>query len=120
MDLEPLPFIFSPTPQNGENIGNCLVKATFFKENKKFCDIKYSDSTARQSEVFDFLKKVEKISTVIWLSDFLCSSGICKTSANDVLLYRDEEHLSHEGSSYLGKEMNFYSLLEKAAHANLP
>lgn len=119
-ELKKIPVIFSPTPQNGENIGNCLVKATFFKENKKFCDIKYSDSTARQSEVFDFLKKVEKISTVIWLSDFLCSSGICKTSANDVLLYRDEEHLSHEGSSYLGKEMNFYSLLEKAAHANLP
>ena len=119
-ELKKIPVIFSPTPQNGENIGNCLVKATFFKEDKKFCDIKYSDSTARQTEVFDFLKKVEKISTVIWLSDFLCSSGTCKASANGVLLYRDEEHLSHEGSSYIGKEMNFYSLLEKAANANLP
>jgi peptidoglycan/LPS O-acetylase OafA/YrhL len=119
-ELKKTPVIFSPTPQNGENIGKCLVKATFLNIDNKFCDIKYSDSAAQQSEVFDFLKKVEKITTVVWLSDFLCSSDICKTSKNGVLFYRDEEHLSHEGSSYLGKEMNFYSRLEKAANAKLP
>jgi peptidoglycan/LPS O-acetylase OafA/YrhL len=118
-ELKKTPIIFSPTPQNGENIGNCLVKATFFKIDKKFCEIKYSDSVARQSEIINFLKKVEKITTVVWLSDFLCFSGICKTSTNDILFYRDEEHLSHEGSAYLGKEMNFYSRLEKAAKADL-
>ena len=117
--LKKTPIIF-PTPQNGENIGNCLAKATFFKIDKKFCDIKYSDSVARQSEVINFLKKVEKITNVVWLSDFLCFSDTCKTSTNGILFYRDEEHLSHEGSAYLGKEMNFYSHLEKAAKVGPP
>ncbi len=114
--LKKTPVIFSPTPQNGQNIGKCLVKSTFFNIDNKICDIKYSDSLAKQSEVFDFLKKVEKITTVVWLSDFLCSSHLCKTSKNGILFYRDEEHLSHEGSAFIGKEMNFYSLLKKSAN----
>ena len=82
--LKKTPIIFSPTPQNGENIGNCLAKATFFKIDKKFCDIKYSDSVARQSEVINFLKKLERITIVVWLSDVLCFLGTCKTSTIDI------------------------------------
>jgi len=78
-----------------------------------------SDSIARQYAVFDFIKNIESDTSVVWLQDFLCTSGICKTSVNDILLYRDHEHLSHEGSAYLGKEMNFYSRLEKASRSNL-
>jgi hypothetical protein len=118
-ELKKIPVIFSPTPQSGEHIGNCLKKSVFFKTDKLLCEIKLSDSIARQYAVFDFIKNIERNTSVVWLQDFLCASGICKTSVNDILLYRDHEHLSHEGSAYLGKEMNFYSRLEKASRSNL-
>ena len=116
--LGKIPIIFSPTPQNNENIGNCLLKATYYKEDRKYCDIKYSDAITQQAEVWDFLKKVEKFTTVVWLTDFLCSSNTCKTSLDGVLFYRDGVHLSQEGSAYIGEKMNFYHRLEMAATLN--
>lgn len=119
-DLKKIPVIFSPTPQNGKNIGNCLVKTTYFKKDKKLCDFEYSEATARQAKVYSFLKEIEKKANVIWLSDFLCASNSCKTSSNDILIYRDREHLSREGSAYLGKKMNFYHRLQNSSNKTPP
>ena len=47
---------------------------------------------------------------VILLSDFLCSSGLCQTFMDGKFLYRDQGHLSYEGSVLLGNNMG---LLEK-------
>jgi hypothetical protein len=118
-ELKKTPVIFSPTPQSGENIGNCLKKSVFFNADKSLCEIKLSDSIARQYVVFDFIKNIERDTSVVWLQDFLCTSGICRTSVNDILLYRDQEHLSYEGSAYLGEKMNFYHRLEEASGSNL-
>lgn len=108
------PVIISPTPQNGQNIGNCLAKASFFDEKIETCDVKLSDFLERQSDVWAFLKEVEKEATVVWLNDFLCSSGMCRASYDDVFVYRDTVHLSHEGSAYVGREMNFHERLVQA------
>lgn len=115
-ELGKTPVVFSPTPQNGENIGGCLRKAIFFGQDKALCDVQFSDSLKQQGEVWNFLKKLEKVATVVWLSDFLCSSATCKASFDDVFIYRDNGHLSHEGSAYLGKKMDFYGQLERAAN----
>ena len=119
-DIKRIPVIFSPTPQNGKNIGNCLVKTTFLKKDKKLCDFEYSEATALQTKVFSFLKEIEKKENVVWLSDFLCPSNSCETSSNNILIYRDTQHLSHEGSAYLGKKMNFYNKVQKFSNTNLP
>jgi peptidoglycan/LPS O-acetylase OafA/YrhL len=108
------PVIFSPTPQNGQNIGRCLGKASFFGEDMGYCDVKISDFPKRQLDVWNFLKAVENFASVVWLSDFLCSSEGCKASFDDVFVYRDWGHLSSEGSAYLGKKMDFYRLLVNA------
>ena len=100
--------MFSPTPQNGQNIGNCLKKAAFFGENASLCDFKYSESLSRQSDVWRFLKEIESHVTVVNLADFLCTDNTCLASVEDIFIYNDFGHLSQEGSAYLGKKMNFF------------
>ena len=109
------PVLFSPPPRNGNDIGGCLKKSIFFGKDKAFCDVLVTHSTQRYREVWSFLREVEKHATVVWLSDYLCSTSSCKASFDDVLIFRDAGHLSYEGSAYLGKQMNFYGRLEDAA-----
>jgi peptidoglycan/LPS O-acetylase OafA/YrhL len=106
------PVVFSPTPQNGENIGRCLAKAALFEADNSVCDVRLADSDTRQAEVHDFLKKVERLTPVVWLSEGLCSAHSCKASFDNIFVYRDDEHLSSEGSFHLGKQMGFYNRLE--------
>ena len=109
-----IPVLFSPPPRNGDDIGGCLKKTIFFGKDKAFCDVLITHSTQRYREVWSFLREVEKHATVVWLSDYLCSSNSCKASVGDVLIFRDNGHLSYEGSAFLGKQMNFYGRLEEA------
>lgn len=109
-----VPVIFSSTPQNGQNIGNCLKKAIFFEKNVSVCDVSYSDSLDRQANVWSFLKELEQHVTVVNLADFLCTQNICTASSEGIFIYRDGGHLSHEGSAYLGKKINFYSQIMNA------
>jgi peptidoglycan/LPS O-acetylase OafA/YrhL len=105
------PVIFSPTPQNGQDIGRCLVKAAYFGHSVTYCDINYDVSEQQQKIVFDFLRKISLVSQVVWLPDGICSDGECKAAIGDVFIYRDRAHLSYEGSAYIGRKMNFYDIV---------
>ena len=108
------PVIFSPTPQNGENVGRCLMKSVFFQEDAELCNVSYSDSLKRQTDVWSFLKEVSSEVKVVNLTDFLCRDETCRASFDDVFIYRDRGHLAHEGSAYLGAKLNFYQILVDA------
>jgi peptidoglycan/LPS O-acetylase OafA/YrhL len=108
------PVIFSPTPQNGENVGKCLMKAVFFQDTIEHCNVRYADSLKNQSDVWSFLKEVSSDVKVVNLTDFLCRDDTCRASFDDVFIYRDDGHLAHEGSAYLGAKMNFYQILVDA------
>ncbi len=110
-DIGKVPVVFSPTPQNRQNIGGCLKKAILFEEDISLCDIKLSDSFLHQANVWSFLNDLENHVTVINFSDFLCKENVCSSSVDNVFIYRDGGHLSHEGSAYLGKRLNFYDIL---------
>jgi hypothetical protein len=56
--------------------------------------------------------RLESSVPVVWLSDTLCSSRHCVSHINDVFIYRDGGHLSHEGSAYLGKVVDFYEAIK--------
>jgi len=106
------PVVFAPPPKNGENIGRCLMRATYFSEDLSLCDISLEDYKAHQFFVNDFLVRLESTVPVVWLSDTLCSSSFCYASIDGVFIYRDGGHLSHKGSAYVGKVMDFYEILE--------
>jgi peptidoglycan/LPS O-acetylase OafA/YrhL len=107
--LGKVPVLFSPTAQNGQDIGRCLITAIGLGRPLSSCDIQASEAEINQRRVYDLLRKLEDDYPVIWLHDELCVGGLCKSHDGDTLIYRDKGHLSHEGSAYLGRKMDFYS-----------
>lgn len=104
------PIIFSPPPQNGENIGRCLAKAVFYEIEMEACDFAYSRTLETQSEVWDFLDAVGLGIQVVNMPKMLCQDTLCRASMDGVFMY-NSAHLSREGSAYLGKKMNFYQIV---------
>lgn len=111
--LDKVPVIFSPTPSSGADVGRCLLKADTFDKPLSNCDFSLSTSKELQGKVLNMLSVVAKGDKVIWLSDYICPSGLCVPARGATLLYRDAGHLSIEGSALIGKEAGFYSLLSK-------
>lgn len=105
------PVIFAPPPSDGRDIGSCLVKTNFFGDNPQICNIENSQYQSHRSRVIQFLKKIENKHRIVWLNESLCTDDTCSTMMRDVFLYRDQHHLSHEGSRYLGEQMDFYKLI---------
>lgn len=108
-----VPIIFSPTPQNGFNIGRCVVKARQFGESSSRCDFDLTMAEVRQKRVIEFLINISNVSPVVWLHDGICSGGKCRASVGNMFIYRDWGHLTQEGSAYVGKQMNFYGLMQQ-------
>jgi peptidoglycan/LPS O-acetylase OafA/YrhL len=102
------PVVFSPTPQNGEDLGRCVAKARLFSLDERLCDFPLSAAYEGQAHVVEFLRKVGSEHKVVWLFDEICRNDRCIASSEDVFIYRDRAHLSREGSAYLGKKLNFY------------
>lgn len=104
------PIVFSPTPQNGEDVGRCQLKALRLGIPSS-CDFDVSVAETYQRNEIDFLRRIETKHKIIWLSRGLCSDGRCRVEMDNVLIYRDRGHLSHEGSAYIGAKMDFYKLI---------
>jgi hypothetical protein len=103
-----------PVPwQDGKNIGRCLVRSKWLGLNGRACDVSVSEYHASEANVIRFMQEIEKHYLVIWPSSELCGKMWCKSQVGDVFIYRDGGHLSHDGSRYLGKVMNFYAMIKE-------
>lgn len=111
--LDITPVIVSPTPMNGQNFGRCLVKATKFNEDIHICDFRLSDAKERHRNVFELLKRIEHEFKVIWLTDAICEKDICRASIDNTFIYRDDGHLSQEGSAFLGGMLKIDELISR-------
>lgn len=108
------PVVVSPTPQNGNDIGQCLAKAEFFGEDEGVCNFGRQEMTARSRAVYGFLTTLATTNEVIFLSDGICDGETCQASIDGTFIYRDKGHLSYEGSAFLGRRMGFYRRLAMA------
>jgi peptidoglycan/LPS O-acetylase OafA/YrhL len=105
------PVIISPPPSTGSNLGKCLNKKTFFGEIISSCDFNYKSITLFQQDLYPWLVSLSTEFDYIDLSQLLCLYGICKSSIDNIFIYRDGEHLSYEGPEFLGRKYNFYDLI---------
>ena len=107
------PVVFAPPPSIGkeEDIGACLVKASTFGDDIDTCNFSINNYKNKKRNVITFLKKVGKKYRVIWIDDFLCDSGTCRTAIEGMFIYRDSGHLSYEGSALVGSRMDFYNII---------
>lgn len=113
--LKVQPILFSPPPTNGYHLGACLARPAFYNQkNVPGCTISYPDYLAKHSHIVDLLKLFEKEIPVVWLDKALCDKKNCLIEDKGTFMYMDYEHLSIEGSKYLGKKMNFAQLIRNA------
>jgi hypothetical protein len=104
-------LFIAPTPQNGENLGRCLARATQFGHSLSLCDFNEAKALSQQASIFRMAKEAAARVPVIWPHEAICGDGICRASIGDVWIYRDAQHLSYEGSAYLGKKQNWAGYL---------
>jgi peptidoglycan/LPS O-acetylase OafA/YrhL len=117
--LNVTPIIVSPPPQNGENHPRCLLKAKMFDFAPTICHIPRPEYDDYQETINGLVRELEEYATVIWLDEILCDKNICRTYIDDVPIFRDDAHLSHEGSAWIGTKINakqyFPELLKSTA-----
>lgn len=114
------PIVFSPTPSSGFNTGMCVEVATYFGDDTHSCDFILKPTEVEDVAVTQSLNRASALAKVVRLSDGICPGGVCKPDANGVFIYFDKGHLSHEGSRFLGKAMNWYSLITSVQPQNRP
>lgn len=107
--------LISPPPNNGNDIGACLAATMQFGGGEYRCDFTVDEFSRTTLAAFNALKLIEHDVPVIWLTDFLCSDGTCRTHSGDLFFYRDRGHLSQEGAAYIGREMNLATLAQRMA-----
>jgi peptidoglycan/LPS O-acetylase OafA/YrhL len=113
--MEKIPVIFSPTPQNGTNLGRCTKKAKFFGEQLAQCNFNFVEAKIFQQRERELLESLEGLVSVVRLEDGMCDQKtVCQVSKNGIILYRDSGHLTKVGSAFLGTKMDFYSLIRKS------
>ena len=108
-------IVFSPPPftSKRQNIGNCLAKASFLKINLDVCDFIDEEIPYTSNNLFHFFSQVENKYPVVWLTDLLCRYGECSSHFGSIFVYRDGVHLSHEGSSEIGRRADFFGLITR-------
>ena len=92
-------LIVSPTPRSGSDVGQCLVRTVYFNADKSGCDFALKTET----DAYEFLRIVSKDIPVYWLNEDICDAEVCDVMQDGTFIYRDEGHLSKEGSAYLGR-----------------
>lgn len=102
------PIVFSPPPKNGEDLGRCLSTASWRGDDLDNCNFKEGGLTLENSMAYELMQSISKNTKVISLKNIMCENTECKAHAGDIYLYRDNGHLSVEGSAFLGERHHFY------------
>lgn len=106
-----IPVLVAPPPWNNKNIGFCLTKYAQFNKSLSKCNFKEAEISQDSEKVYKFLDLFISEYKLISLKDGICEKSKCNVNEGNVFIYKDSGHLSYEGSSYLGKKMNFYDLI---------
>lgn len=106
------PVVFSPPPANGIDLGRCLANAHWQGVELAKCDFREDDMSQIRINAYQLLESISsKKYRVIRLDKLMCDGATCKTHIGSIWMYRDDGHLSNEGSAALGKKYNFYQLI---------
>jgi hypothetical protein len=112
VSLGKVPVFVTPPPANGTDIGQCLGSALARQLPLSVCNYSNADMSLERIQTYDVMDQLKDHYTVIDLRDTLCFSDVCTTEAEGLFLYRDTGHISVEGSSIIGREMDpFRSLI---------
>lgn len=112
--------IIAPPPTGPFDLGRCGRRLTEglpkvgVDKNCRFVANHRDSPRVRSRELLESVSSTSNV-TVIYLDSVSCTKGICEGVASDMALYRDESHLSNEGSVYIAKTLNLAQQVLKEA-----
>ncbi|WP_225009832.1 MULTISPECIES: acyltransferase family protein [Novosphingobium] len=108
--------VVSPPPTDGSNLGQCLARSLRDGVGRRVdanpCDFPLAKAHHYPNAL---MRLVSPQVPVIRLDTMLCPHGICETRHGNVILYRDDGHLSIEGSRWLGQRFDWAGQVRAAA-----
>ncbi len=113
------PVLFSPPPANGGDLGRCLVKAEWFGVPRDNCNFSRAEWSKVRQDAYRLLKRVSRDYRVVWLDDYICDGDLCRAHIDGKWIFRDNGHLSHEGSVLLGTTHDFYGAIVSGSVASM-
>jgi hypothetical protein len=114
-------FVLAPPPRAGIgiNLGDCLERERRAQgliailPGPSGCAFNYSDYQATSMRVIEFLRQVERDGIdVVWPESVTCDGGTCAARIGNTLLYRDDGHITYEGSVLLARMLHIADKLE--------
>lgn len=112
--------LIAPPPSSDFNIGGCLerqLSKAVTIGGRSGCVIDRSEYQNKRSEVLRFLNLAANDSdlSVIRFDSELCDTKTCKTIIDGTMIYRDEGHLSYDGSRLIAKRMQLANQIQMQA-----
>jgi hypothetical protein len=119
-ELGVTPLVVAPPPKNGMDIGRCLVNASRFGVAPSACNFRTADINLPTRQVYAALSELEPETKVIWLHRAICGQETCNALIERTFIYRDNGHLSREGSALLGQRMGWYQIITAQSADSAP
>ena len=112
--------VIAPPPATGFDIGRCLERTNnglLALGVETECQFSVDSWQQARVSVLSLLAALPAQADVdvIQLSDYLCASGMCKTSIDGTFIYRDSGHLSCDGSIFLANKMGWVERIQGLA-----
>jgi peptidoglycan/LPS O-acetylase OafA/YrhL len=112
--------IVAPPPSIGIDFGECVerkLQGRVILGNYSDCQMPLSAALSVRAPILEFLRQVSQKANVevISLYDVLCDEMMCKTEMGGKLLYRDQGHLSYDGSKIVARRAALAEKIIKAA-----
>lgn len=103
----------APPPRADFNVASCLERRSMGRWTlgaPADCRIDATHRDANADAVAAWLKQAEAIVPVLRFDPLLCTTGSCDVMQSDVMLYRDQGHLSEAGSARLVPRLDWSAL----------
>lgn len=112
-------FVASP-PGGPFNLGICVERRwnnKIFLGASRDCSVSREESLAYNPRAVSAMDNLQDIADIdiITLDEALCEGDRCLAVIGDVMLYRDGDHLTPEGSRLVGQRMDLASQIEARA-----
>lgn len=112
--------VVAPPPSQGSDIGRCLERSATGKLSlgmTSTCELALSDVQRHQAPILALLKALPQAANVqvVDFNQALCTDLTCITRVESTPIYRDEHHLSYDGSRLLAHKLDLGNRLKAAA-----
>jgi peptidoglycan/LPS O-acetylase OafA/YrhL len=109
------PVVFAPPPRSGRDAGLCLSRTRLLGLSNDICALQRPEQRRYDAMASRLMADLARRFPVASLENYLCDEQRCRVVDAGVPLYRDDGHLSRQGSIHLGRSLHLFTALQGIA-----